>query len=313
MNNILNHNNPIITNNNANNTVLITGSHGFTGSYLREALLSRGYQVWGMTNDNPSDWEVCADLTDPLALRQVVAKIRPDYVIHLAGISNVIHNNHDALYQINLHGTLNLLAAIQQEAIPVKKIILASSAYVYGNQQNIQLITENTLPKPSNHYAMSKLSMEYMGLGLYEKLPIVIARPFNYTGVAQQEYVLIPKIIRHFAQKAPEIHLGNLHVYREFNDVRMAVHAYAELLTQAEPGTTVNICTGKSFCLHDILNLSKQISGHYLEVIINPAFVRENEAQVLSGDPAKLQSLIPNLPAYTLEDTLRWMFEAFKK
>lgn len=289
--------------------VLITGSQGFTGNYLRQALLSAGYTVVGLVNDTPNDWEFRADLTHFDELRQVIAEIRPDYVIHLAGISNVVHQDNSALYQINLQGALNLLEVLQQEAIPVKKIVLASSAYVYGNAN--ERITEKTCPKPINHYAMSKLGMEYMAQSLYENLPIVIARPFNYTGVGQQEYVLVPKIVRHFATRASVIHLGNMHVYREFNDVRMAVHAYCQLLTQAKPGTTVNICTGNSHCLQDILDLSAKITGHHLDVIIDPALVRKNESLVISGDPTLLRSIVPDLPSYTLEDTLRWMFEAY--
>lgn len=293
-------------------TVLITGINSFTGKYLREELLSRNYIVWGMTNSTPSDNEVCADLSDLKSLRQMIAKIRPNYIIHLAGISNTIHNDLNALYQINLHGTLNLLTVVQQESPnTIKKIILSSSAYVYGNASRVNfaetLITEETLPKPINHYAMSKLSMEYMSESLYLDLPIVITRPFNYTGVGQQDYVLIPKIIHHFINRLPEIHLGNLHVYREFNDVRMVVHAYASLLTDAEAGTTVNICTGKNYCLQDVLNLAQKISGHSLNVILDPAFVRKNDPLILSGNPRKLHLIVPDLPYYTLEDTLRWM------
>lgn len=292
-------------------TVLITGSQGFTGSYLRDALLSANYVVFGIINhtehQQPREWERCADLCDAKKLHQVIAAIQPDYVIHLAGISNVIHDNVDALYQINLHGTLNLLSVIQQAALPVKKIILASSAYIYGNHTQ-QKITETVCPKPMNHYAMSKLAMEYMASNLYPGLPIVIVRPFNYTGVGQKNHVLIPKIIHHFMTKSSTIHLGNLHVYREFNDVRMIAQAYCQLLTHADPGVTVNFCTGNSYCLRDILDLSTTISGHHLDVIVNPEFVRTHEAAVLSGDPKLLNTILPDLPKYTLEDTLRWMF-----
>lgn len=298
-------------------TVLITGSSGFTSSYLREALLSAGYIVWGMVNKSPRDWEICADLMNLEALRKMVTQISPDYVIHLAGISNVIHENTDALYQVNCQGTLNLLSVLQKEQIPVKKIILASSAYVYGNantHNNGQtLITEKTCPKPINHYAMSKLAMEYMATSLYENLPIVVVRPFNYTGAGQRTHVLVPKIVHHFLTRTQTIHLGNMYVYREFNDVRMVAKAYLALLTSAEPGVTVNLCTGNSYCLHEILALSEKISGHHLEVIVDQNFVRKNEAAVLSGDPTLLKSIVPNLPSYTLEDTLRWMFEQSTK
>jgi nucleoside-diphosphate-sugar epimerase len=155
---------------------------------------------------------------------------------------------------------------------------------------------------------MSKLAMEYMAVSLYENLPIVIARPFNYTGVGQQNYVLVPKILHHFVTRAPKINLGNTHVYREFNDVRMVAEAYRGLLNNAKPGTTVNICTGKSHCLQEILDLCSMISQHHLDIVVDPKLVRKNEAVCLSGDPTLLHSIVPNLPVYTLEDTLRWMF-----
>lgn len=292
--------------------VLITGSQGFTSHYLRETLIKDDYTVYGLVKEAPREWEVASDLTNRQKLREVIAHISPDYVIHLAGISNVIHENTDALYQVNCLGTLNLLAALQEEKIPVKKIILASSAYVYGNFVNhktANLISEKSCPKPINHYAMSKLSMEYMALGLYESLPIVITRPFNYTGVGQQNYVLVPKILHHFVTRAPKIFLGNTHVYREFNDVRMVAEAYKGLLIFAKPGTTVNICTGKSHNLQEILHLCSKISNHKLDVFIDLQLVRKNEAIHLSGDPSFLHSIVSNLPQYSLEDTLRWMYD----
>ncbi len=292
-------------------TLLITGSQGFTGSYLRETFLKDGYTVWGLVKDEPREWEIGADITNRSAVRQAIAMLSPDYVIHLAGISNVVHDNSEALYQINCLGTLNLLAALQEERIPVKKIILASSAYVYGNcinHKTATLISERTCPKPINHYAMSKLSMEYMAFGLYSNLPIVITRPFNYTGVGQPNHILVPKILHHFITHAPKIFLGNTHVYREFNDVRMVVEAYKGLLHHARPGTTVNICTGKSHSLQEILDLCSKISAHQLDVVVDLQLVRKNEAVHLSGDPSFLHSIVPDLPVYSLEDTLRWMY-----
>jgi nucleoside-diphosphate-sugar epimerase len=297
--------------NNNSKTLLLTGSQGFTSDYLRKIFLKDGYTVLGIVKENPREWEVAADLTDRSALRKAIAAIAPNYVIHLAGISNVVHENNDALYQINCLGTLNLLAALQEERIPVKKIILASSAYVYGNCINHNtstLISERTCPKPINHYAMSKLSMEYMALGLHANLPIVIARPFNYTGVGQKNHVLVPKILHHFVTKAPKIFLGNTHVYREFNDVRMVVEAYKGLLHHAEPGAVVNICTGKSHSLREILDLCTKISNHHLDVVVDLQLVRKNEAVHLSGDPSFLHAIVPNLPSYSLEDTLTWMY-----
>lgn len=288
-------------------TVLITGSQSFTATYLRNDLLAANYDVKGLTHTPhiTSNWETFTDLSDSMAVCDAIAKIQPHYVIHLAGISSLLHENNEELYKINLQGTLNLLTALKN--VPVKKIILASSAYIYGN--TLSIVNENTCPRPINHYAMSKLAMEYMALGLYEDLPIVIARLFNYTGVGQKNHVLVPKIVSHFINQSPSIHLGNIDVYREFNDVRMVSKAYCGLLIKAEPGTTINICTGKSHCLREILDLCEMISGHKINVTINPAFIRKNDAPILSANPNMLHSILPDLPVYTLEDTLRWMFE----
>ena len=301
--------------NNAQKTLLITGSQGFTSIYLRDVFLKEGYAVWGLVKNNPREWEVAADITDKVALRDAIANIAPSYVIHLAGVSNVVHENSSALYAINCLGTLNLLDVLQEKNIEIKKIILASSAYVYGNykheenEKEANLISETVCPKPINHYAMTKLSMEYMALSLYPNLPIVITRPFNYTGFGQQNYVLVPKILHHFVTKAPKILLGNTHVYREFNDVRMVVEAYKGLLHHAEPGTLVNICSGKSYSLKEILTLCSEISQHTLDVERDEKLVRKNEPSHLSGDPTLLHSIVPNLPCYSLEDTLRWMYD----
>lgn len=294
--------------------VLITGSSGFTARYLREDLTLLGYSVEGITakpdSQSRNDWEHYADLNNLETLRSVIAQIRPNYVIHLAGISSVTHADSTALYQINVEGTLNLLSILQEESIPVEKIILSSSAYVYGNKSSI---TEETCPKPLTHYAMSKLSMEYMAQGLYENLPIIITRPCNYTGIGQPNSFLIPKILYHFSNRLSTIHLGNTHVYREFNDVRTVSKAYCGILEKATIGTTINICTGKAYCLEEILDLFTRISGHTIETIINPAFIRKNDAPFLSADPSLLNTIVPNLPNYSLEDTLNWMFGSEKQ
>ena len=70
-------------------------------------------------------------------------------------------------------------------------------------------------------------------------------RPFNYTGPGQREPYLVPKIVRHFAQRAPVIELGNVDFERDFLDVRIVVDAYARLLEapQARSAGTFNLCS----------------------------------------------------------------------
>ena len=144
--------------------------------------------------------------------------------------------------------------------------------------------------------------------------PLVITRPFNYTGPGQNLNFVIPKLVDHFAQRAPSIALGNLQVEREFNDVQMVCSGYLQLLQHGEPGQTYNVCSGQPYALQYVIEELSRITGHCIKVEVNPAFVRANEVHRLSGSPARLQArLAANGAALHnphLEDTLRRMLDA---
>jgi nucleoside-diphosphate-sugar epimerase len=141
-------------------------------------------------------------------------------------------------------------------------------------------------------------------------LPLIIARPFNYTGRGQAENYLIPKIVAHARNRAPLIELGNLHVRRDFSDVRMVVDCYARLLlAPAAIGGTFNICSGRPVSLTDILSLVAKLTGHEMEVRVNPAFVRQNEVHTLAGSRNRLSQVIGSSTPIPLEETLRWMLD----
>lgn len=288
-------------------TVLLTGSRGFTGKYVREALERDGFSVVGLVQSGAGADEIAADLLDVEGLRRAVAQVQPDYVIHLAAIAFVAHSRPDAFYQVNLFGTLNLLEALYAERAPVEKVLLSSSANVYGNPP-VSQVSEDVMPAPVNHYAMSKLAMEHMARTWVDRLPILFTRPFNYTGVGQEGQFLIPKIVDHFARRASVIQLGNIDVEREFNDVRMIAQAYSGLMQNADAGEVFNLCSGQGYELKEVIRLCEEITGHTMKIEVNPAFVRENELKVLIGDATKLNKELPDLPRFQLKETLGWMF-----
>lgn len=289
-----------------NKIALITGIHGFTGRYMEEELRTAGYTVTGVVHQ-ASDWVFCCDLLDRTALAEVVAQIKPDVVIHLAGIAFVAHGDAEAIYRTNVVGTRNLLEALGNASHKPRKIILASSANVYGNTESSAL-NETCLPAPANDYAVSKLAMEYMARLWMDKLPIIIARPFNYTGVGQSEKFLIPKIVAHYARRADVLELGNLDVWRDFSDVRDLVVYYRMLLEFGVAGETYNLCSGKAWSLREVLATMTNIAGYALPVIVNPEFVRASEVKQLIGSRAKLEALLGHSSHFELTDTLRWMF-----
>lgn len=287
--------------------VLITGIGGFTGRYLAAELAQNGYAVWGIGNAARSAANYFqADLEDRLRLKSVLAQVRPQVVVHLAALAYVGHADVGAFYRVNLIGTRNLLEAIAEAAPEVRCVLLASSANVYGNAA-VSPVTEASPPQPANDYAVSKLAMEQMAKLWLDRLPIVIVRPFNYTGVGQDERFVIPKIVAHYRQKKPVIELGNLHVRREYNDVRSVVQAYRRLIERNPVGETVNLCTGRAYSLGEVLRLAEELSGHRLEVKVNPALVRAHEVHVLTGNNRKLTGLIGAWDSIPLEETLAWM------
>lgn len=194
--------------------VLITGQNGFTGRYLHAELAAHGHDVVGLQSD----------LTDATGLAEEMQRVQPDWVAHLAGIAFVGHGEANDFYRVNLMGTRNLLAALAGCGRRPACVLLASSANVYGNS-TAGVLREDAPPNPANDYAVSKLAMEHMARLWLDRLPIVIARPFNYTGVGQSESFLLPKIVAHFKRRAEMIELGNLDVWRDFSDVRAVVQA----------------------------------------------------------------------------------------
>ena len=281
--------------------VLITGINGFTGQYMAASLRDSGYQVFG---------ERCyVDLRDRLALQKMLDEVQPHYVVHLAALAFVGHGNANDFYEVNLVGTRNLLEELANSETPPAQVLLASSANVYGNAQE-GVLAEDALVAPANDYAVSKLAMEYMANLWQERLPLIITRPFNYTGVGQDEKFLIPKIVSHFRRKADVIELGNLDVWRDFSDVRSVVTAYQGLLETSSSGLTVNVCSGRTHSLREVLTMCESITGHSLEVRVNPNFVRANEVKSLCGNSSKLREIIPDWNNHPLEETLRWMLES---
>lgn len=291
-------------------TALITGINGFTGHYLAEELRTAGYTVVGLSSteiiQSTSSINFLCNVLDREKLVDILTQVKPDVIVHLAAIAFVAHDDVDAIYRTNIVGTRNLLeAVIKSKHIP-RSILLASSANIYGNAL-VEPIDEMVTAAPTNDYAVSKLSMEYMARLWLDQLPITVVRPFNYTGAGQSVNFLIPKIVDHFKRRAPILELGNLDVVRDFSDVRSVVQRYRLLLESKTQGDVFNVCSGQGHSLLDVLQMMREVSGHNPEVKVNPAFVRVNEVHRLVGSSAKLDAVIGKVPVIPLKSTLQWM------
>ncbi len=277
---------------------LITGLSGFAGHYVQAELEAHGHTVVGLSSD----------LTDLGAVAAEIDSVQPEVVLHLAGITFVGNGNVNAnsFYAVNLIGTRNLLEALALHVPNVKSVLLASSGYIYGSRSE-GVLREDTVPDPANDYAVSKYAMEQMAHLWAKRLPLFIVRPFNYTGIGQDEKFLIPKIVAHFRERKQLIELGNLDVWREFGDVRAVADAYRRLLELRPVDATLNICTAQAHSLREVVALCEKITGHSIEIKVNPDFVRENDVRVMTGDNSRLMALLGDWHTYDLEETLAWM------
>ena len=293
--------------------ILVTGANGFTGLHLLERLAADGHELHGLVHGGQGSPPPLlkaahvADLRDLPALTEAIGHVQPDRVVHLAAIAFVAHGDAAELYSSNILGTRNLLQALATAARRPDAVLLASSANVYGNRRE-GVLDESLPPEPANDYGITKLTCELLARLYADRLPIITVRPFNYTGRGQGEQFIIPKIITHAKARAPVIELGNIDVARDFSDVRAVVDSYARLLdTPAAIGGLFNVCSGEARSLAEVIGLVQKLSGHHMNVAVNPAFVRQDEVKTLCGSRARLEAVIGPLAMPPLEDTIAWM------
>ncbi|CAM8629982.1 MULTISPECIES: NAD-dependent epimerase/dehydratase family protein [Sphingobium] len=292
--------------------VLITGCGGFTGRHLADAMAANGHEVHALVHEGENRLIPSAqalhrcDVTDQAALSRLVRTISPDQVVHLAAISFAPHDDLAEMYRTNILGTRNLLGALAQSPIRPEAVLVASSANIYGHRGG--RLTEDMPAAPFNDYGVTKATTEIV-CGLFsEQLPIILVRPFNYTGLGQSAEFLIPKIVDHARRGIERIELGNIDVERDFSDVRTVIDAYQRLLaTPDSQGGVFNVCSGRPIALRQVLNMVGELAGHRFDPISNPAFIRPNEPASLCGDPQRLEHMIGPLRTVPIAQTLKWM------
>lgn len=280
--------------------LLITGSDGFTGRHLCSEATKTGHEVVKLK----------ANILDKESLTSEILDVKPDLIVHLAGISFVANPDKISFYNVNVIGTTNLLDAVLELPEAPFKVLISSSANVYGNC-NSSSIDETMATNPINHYSASKLAMEKIALTYKNKIPIIITRPFNYTGPGQDINFVIPKIVNHFLNQKPSILLGNIKVEREFNDVKMVCDLYLKLLSIGVSGEIYNICSGKAYSLEMVIETLCDLTGHTIEVDCDHKLIRHNEVHRLRGNPQKTDKLLMSqsltAQSFLLEQTLKSM------
>jgi GDP-4-dehydro-6-deoxy-D-mannose reductase len=303
---------------------LVTGCAGFAGSHLADYLLGKGEEVialLGIDEDRANIQHierhlqmVCADLRDFDRVREALQSSKPQRIYHLAAFSSPAESfeNPELTYQVNFMGSLNLLAAWLRVGMDCR-FLLVSSAEVYGIVPREKLpMREEMELRPVNPYAGSKAAAEILALQFFRShgLPIVRVRPFNHTGPRQSSKFVCSKFARQVAEidlgvRPPTIVAGNIHVIRDFSDVRDIVRGYSDVLESGVPGEVYQLCSGHPVSIESILQTVISFASKPVQVSVDKSLVRNHEAAEMWGDYSNARLAVGWEPRHELTDTLR--------
>ncbi len=307
---------------------LITGITGFAGSHLAEYLLSRndgevhGIRRWRSRMDNISHLEgkvtlhTC-DIRDATAMYELINRLRPDRIYHLAAQSFVPMSwiAPTETLTTNIIGQTNLLEAVRTCACPAR-IQIACSSEEYGLVRPEETpIKESNPLRPLSPYGVSKVAQDLMGYQYHQSygMFIVRTRGFNHTGPRRGDVFVTSNFARQIAEiekglRPPVIHVGNLEAIRDFTDVRDTVRAYYLVLEQGEPGQAYNVATGKGYRIREMLDILLGLSHVKVSVEPDPQRMRPSDVELLIGDSTKLRQTTgwqPTIPfVQTMSDLL---------
>ncbi len=300
--------------------IFVTGIEGFAGGHLARHLASLGHAVIGLHwADAPAGIPAelhKGDICDFDSVKTLLGGTKPEGIIHLAGISSVALSESHQLttYEVNVLGTLKLLEAVRQLGLKCR-IVLISSADVYGRSNVGKPLNEEAPPQPLSPYALSKLMTCEAG-GFYHRafgLETIMLRPFSHTGPGQTPAFVFPKVacaiarIEHGAAD-PVIEMGNLDVRRDYTDVRDMVRAYALALERCSSGRTYNVTSGKPIMISAGVQYLRSLARVPVRIRSSVSEFRAHDIPLLTGDPARFMAATgwkPEIPfTRTLSDLL---------
>lgn len=312
---------------------LVTGAVGFVGRHLLRSLATQGDAVEVVGLDRSGRWpDDCADLAsrfqlmrvdllDRPALEQVLAEVRPERVIHLAGFASPAAALRDPLaaWSGNLTATLHLFEGLVTVGLQ-PRVLFVGTGQVYGDVPTGTVLTEEAPLRPNNPYAASKAAADLAGWQYFATtgLPVLRVRPFNHVGPGQSADYAVANFARQLAamergEQGPVLETGNLSPRRDLTDVRDVVRAYLLLLEQGEAGAAYNVASGTTVTMAEVVQRLIRLSGLQVEVRSRSDLARRVDLSVPVVDTSRLREVTGWQPTISLDQTLADVLDAWRR
>lgn len=300
--------------------VVLTGATGFVARHLIPRLLAGGWQVVGTARSaarprwlDGVDW-VNADPTEWNSTVELLAKLRPQALIHLAG---QVHGPYPQLCAANVTAVSHLLHAAREKT-PGLRIVLFGSAAEYGAvPENALPICESARCEPLGGYGATKLAATCLALAASREWQarISVVRPFNIVGAHMTPAFVAGALIKriHDALRAgggEPITIGRIDTTRDFVDVGDLSAAVARLLDLETAGDVYNLCSGRETSIRELLDTMLAMAGSGLSWKVDPALVRASDVARSVGSCERARTQIGFEPRTTLEESVRAAWQA---
>ena len=302
---------------------LVTGCSGFLGFHLASYLIQKGHRVFGTFWNHPLKVKgvksVHCDFKNAASVRHAIEKSRPEMIFHLAGQSNIPYSwtAFEETFQTNVFGTYYLLESVRELKLKCRVVVTGSSSEYGPLQDKKARLDENSPFRPTNPYALSKISEDLLGRIYHNNfgLPILGVIPFYVVGPRKERDALsyfAQAISRHRRGELKILPVGNLAVIRDVVDVRDGVRALDLIGEKGQSGQVYNLCTGKEISLKEVLNKMLKLSRSSMKVIADAKKFRVGDEIRIVGNPSQLTKLGWK-PRYNLEETLKSILDYWAK
>ena len=277
---------------------LVTGGTGFLGLQLGRELVDAGFEVTAADRSS-------GDVTDPRAMRRLVAEARPTHVFHLAGIRD---GELDELLRINVCGTANVLEAVAAEA-PAARVLVTGSAAEYGETTREPVGEDHPL-QPVTDYGVAKTAQELAAAAVAARrgLQLTRVRLFNVLGPGEPTSFVASAIAGRIAAiqagtARPPLHTGDLSTRRDFVDVRDVARALRLAVTRGDAGAVYNVCSGTATPIRRLVEELLAVAGLDIAVDSTPEPAALN-VRGHAGSPERLRAATGWEPERSLRDSL---------